>query len=72
MGSLILDQREYLVAASVPIRGAVGREPRAAAVATRLKWEFLDRVTGVGRRPGVVPVVLKWCLPTRFSAISFS
>jgi hypothetical protein len=69
---LILVNGEYLVVVSVPIRGAVGREPRAAAVATRLKWEILDRVTGLGRRPCVVPVVLKWCLPTRFSAISFS
>jgi hypothetical protein len=55
---LILVNGEYLVVVSVPIRGAVGREPRAAAVATRLKWEILDRVTGLGRRPGVVPVVL--------------
>ena len=72
MGGLIQVNGEYLVVVSVPIRGAVGREPCSAAVATRLKWEILDRVTGPGRKPGVVLVVLKSCLPTRFSAISFS
>ncbi len=67
MGGLILVNGEYLVVVSVPIRGAVGREPRAAAVATRLKWEILDRVTRLGRRPGLVPMVLKQCFHLGFS-----
>ena len=71
MGNVILDQREYLVAASVPIRGAVGREPSAAAVAIRLKWEILDRVTRLGRRQSVVPMVLKWSFHAFFPAAFF-